>query len=53
LQAAPRDDLTPRRTLQRQILLAAAIERGDPHSGVVGAARRGDFLNTIVTTASR
>jgi outer membrane PBP1 activator LpoA protein len=39
LQAAPRDDLTPRRTLWHQILLAAAIERGNP--GVLGAARRG------------
>ena len=51
------DDLTPRRALVRQILLAAAaIERGDPMTaGMVGgaleAARRGGFLNTVVTTA--
>ena len=45
LQAAPRDDLTPRRTLWHQILLAAAIERGNPGvlAGVLGAARRGGF----------
>ena len=51
------EDLTPRRALVRQILLAAAaIERGDPMTaGMVGealeAARRGGFLNTVVTTA--
>jgi LuxR family transcriptional regulator, maltose regulon positive regulatory protein len=50
-------DLTSRRALERQILLAAAaIERGDPMatgvlSGVLDAARRGGFLNTVVTTA--
>jgi LuxR family transcriptional regulator, maltose regulon positive regulatory protein len=57
LQALPPDDLTPRRALERQILLAAAaIERGDPMtagvlSGALDAARRGGFLNTVVTTA--
>ena len=56
LQALP-SDLTPRRALERQILLAAAaIERGNPAatgtlSGVLDAARRGGFLNTVVTTA--
>jgi LuxR family transcriptional regulator, maltose regulon positive regulatory protein len=51
------DDLTPRRALVRQLLLAAAaIERGDPTAaGVVGAAihlaRREGYLNTAVTTA--
>jgi LuxR family maltose regulon positive regulatory protein len=50
-------DLTPRRTLQRQILLAAAaIERGDPMTagimaGVIDTGRREGFLNTIVSTA--
>ena len=57
LQAAPLADLTPRRTLVRQILLAAAaIDRGDPAApaivgGVLGVARRDGFLNTVVTTA--
>jgi hypothetical protein len=57
LQAAPQADLTPRRTLMRQILLAtAAIGRGDPGisgivAGVLGVARRGGFLNTVLTTA--
>jgi LuxR family transcriptional regulator, maltose regulon positive regulatory protein len=57
LQAAPRADLTPRRALVRQILLAAAaIGRGDPATagilaGALGAARRDGFLNTVVTTA--
>ena len=57
LQSPLLDDLTPRRALVRQILLAAAaIERGDPMTaGMVGgaleAARRGGFLNTVVTTA--
>jgi LuxR family transcriptional regulator, maltose regulon positive regulatory protein len=51
------DDLTPRRTLVRQLLLAAAaIERGDPTAaGVLGgalqAARQKGYLNTVVTTA--
>ncbi len=50
-------DLTPRRALIRQILMAAAaIERGDPlAAGILGgaleAARHGGFLNTVVTTA--
>ena len=50
------DDLTPRRALIRQLLLAAAaIERDDPMtasilSGAVQTARRGGFLNTVVTT---
>ena len=57
LQAPPLGDLTPRRALVRQILLAAAaIERGDPMAaGIVGdalhTARREGFLNTVVTTA--
>ena len=57
LQAAPLGDLTPRRALVRQILLdAAAIGRGDPMAagivaGALGTARRGGFLNTVVTTA--
>jgi LuxR family maltose regulon positive regulatory protein len=50
-------ELTPRRALVRRLLLAAAaIERGDPTTaGIVAsaldAARRGGFLNTVVTTA--
>ena len=57
LQSPPLGDLTPRRALERQILLAAAaIERGDPMAagilgGVVQTARREGFLNTVVTTA--
>jgi LuxR family maltose regulon positive regulatory protein len=57
LQAVPLDDLSPRRELQRQILLAAAaIERGDPSTGrivagVLDTARRGGYLHTVVTTA--
>jgi LuxR family maltose regulon positive regulatory protein len=57
LQSPSLGDLTPRRALVRQILLAAAaIVRGDPMAGgVVGgaleAARHGGFLNTVVTTA--
>jgi LuxR family maltose regulon positive regulatory protein len=49
--------LTPRAALVRQILLAgAAIQGGDPTAaiimnGVLEAARRGGFLDTIVTTA--
>ena len=48
--------LTPRTALVRQVLLAAAaIERGDPEAagivgGVLQAARREGFLNTVVTT---
>ena len=50
-------DLTPRRALVRQILLAAAaIARDDPVTaglvgGVLDTARRGGFLQTVVTTA--
>ena len=50
-------DLTPRRALVRQLLLAAAaIERGDPMTaGIVGSAlqtaHEGRFLSTVVTTA--
>jgi LuxR family transcriptional regulator, maltose regulon positive regulatory protein len=49
--------LTPRAALVRQILLAgAAIQGGDPTAaiimnGVLEAARRGGFLDTVVTTA--
>jgi LuxR family transcriptional regulator, maltose regulon positive regulatory protein len=59
LQALPRADLTPRRALVRQILLAAtAVERHDPMTpsilaGAVDTARRGGFLNTVVTTAAQ
>ena len=55
--ALPPTDLTPRRALIRQILLAAtAVECGDPMTPAVLAdavdtARRGRFLNTVVTTA--
>ena len=57
LQAPSPGDLTPRRALTRQLLMAAAaIERGDPMAaGILGgaleAARAGGFLNTVVTTA--
>jgi LuxR family maltose regulon positive regulatory protein len=57
VQSAPADDLTPRRVLVRQILLAAAaIERGDPMAagimaGVLQTARREGFRNTVVMTA--
>jgi LuxR family maltose regulon positive regulatory protein len=57
LQSLSLGDLTPRRALVRQILLAAAaIVRGDPMAaGILGgaleAARHGGFLNTVVTTA--
>ena len=53
----PPAELTPRRALVRQILLAAAaIERGDPAAagilgGAIQAARGEGFLNTVVTTA--
>jgi LuxR family transcriptional regulator, maltose regulon positive regulatory protein len=56
LQALPAASLTPRRELLRQILLAAVgLERGDPAAagtvgGVLQLARRGGFLNTVVTT---
>jgi LuxR family transcriptional regulator, maltose regulon positive regulatory protein len=57
LQSPSPGDLTPRRALVQQILLAAAaIVRSDPMAaGIVGgtleAARHGGFLNTVVTTA--
>ena len=57
LQSSSLADLTPRRALVRQLLLAAAaIRRGDPMTasilgGALEAARRGGFLNTVVTTA--
>ena len=56
LQAPSLGELTPRRALVRQVLLAAAaIERGDPLTasivaGVLQVARAGGFLNTVVTT---
>jgi LuxR family maltose regulon positive regulatory protein len=49
--------LTPRRALERQVLLAAAaIGRGDPLAagilgGVLHTARQGRFLHTVVTAA--
>jgi LuxR family transcriptional regulator, maltose regulon positive regulatory protein len=57
LRSLSPDELTPRRALEYQILQAAvAIERGDPMTagimgGVLHAARRGGFCNTVVTTA--
>jgi LuxR family transcriptional regulator, maltose regulon positive regulatory protein len=57
LRSPSLDDLTPRRVLEREILLAAAaIERGDPMAegilgGVLQTARREGYLNTLVTTA--
>ncbi len=51
------DDLTPRRALVRQLLLAAAaIERGDPMAaaivgGAIQTARHEGYLNTVVSTA--
>ena len=57
LQALSSASLTPRRELTRQILLAAAaMERADPTvvgilGGALQLARRGGFLNTVVTTA--
>jgi len=53
----PAADLTPRAALVRQVLLAgAAIQGGDPTAaiimhGLLEAARRGRFLDTVVTTA--
>jgi LuxR family maltose regulon positive regulatory protein len=50
-------ELTPRRALEHQVLLAAAaIGRGDPVAvGILGGAlhtaRQGRFLNTVVTAA--
>jgi LuxR family transcriptional regulator, maltose regulon positive regulatory protein len=57
LQAAALGDLTPRQTLVRQLLLAAAaIERGGSAAAgmlvrALHAARSQGFLNTVVTTA--
>ncbi len=57
LRSTSPGDLTPRRALVRQILLAAAaIEREDPMTagmlaGVLETGRREGFLNTIVSTA--
>jgi LuxR family transcriptional regulator, maltose regulon positive regulatory protein len=57
LQALPPEGFTPRRALERQILMAAAaIGRGDPAAAVIvgdvmHTARRDGFLNTVVTTA--
>jgi len=57
LQSSSLGDLTPRRALVRELLLAGtAIERGDPMTAsALGAAlhsARGEgFINTIVTTA--
>ena len=57
LQSPSLGDLTPRRALVRQVLLAAAaIERGDPMTasilgGVLHTARGEGFINTVVTTA--
>ena len=57
LRSAPLGDLTPRHTLVRQLLLlAAAIERGDPLTAsalgeALHTARHGGFVNTVVTTA--
>ncbi len=59
LQAPSPGELTPRRALVRQVLLAAvAIERSDPGAasivaGVLQAARLGGFLNTVVGTDPR
>jgi LuxR family transcriptional regulator, maltose regulon positive regulatory protein len=57
LRAPALADLTPRRALVRQLLLAgAAIARGDPMAdsilgGALHTARNAGFLNTVVTTA--
>ena len=57
LQALSGESLTPRRELTRQLLLAAAaLERAEPNvvgilGGALQLARRGGFLNTVVTTA--
>lgn len=57
LQAPSLGDLTPRRALVRQLLLAAAaIGRGDPMTASIlgealSTARRGGFCHTVVTTA--
>ena len=57
LHSPPSGDLTPRRALVRQLVLAAAaIERGDPMAasiigGAVHIAREEGYLNTIISTA--
>jgi LuxR family maltose regulon positive regulatory protein len=57
VQALSPDDLTLRRGLVRQLLLAAAaIGRGDPMAASIlgsalATARSGGFCNTVVTTA--
>ena len=57
LQSPALGDLTPRRALMRQILLAAAaIGRDDPMAAsimgsVIQTARHGGFLSTVVTAA--
>jgi LuxR family maltose regulon positive regulatory protein len=57
LQSPVLGDLTPRRALVRELLLAAtAIERGDPAAAsilgsVLHSARGEGFINTVVTTA--
>jgi ATP/maltotriose-dependent transcriptional regulator MalT len=59
LQASSLGDMTPRRTLVRQLLLAAAaIGRGDPMAASIlgralATARHWGFCNTVVTTASQ
>ncbi len=59
LQSPTLANLTPRRALMRQLLLAAAaIGRGDPMAAsilgdAIQTARRGGFLNTVVTAASQ
>jgi LuxR family transcriptional regulator, maltose regulon positive regulatory protein len=59
LRAPSLGELTPRRDLVRQLLLAAAaIGRGDLRAAdgavadALGAARREGFLNTVITTAA-
>jgi LuxR family maltose regulon positive regulatory protein len=57
LRSQSTGELTPRRALMHQLLLAAAaIARGDPAAasivgGALQAARQGGFLNTVVTAA--
>jgi LuxR family transcriptional regulator, maltose regulon positive regulatory protein len=57
LEALDPGGLTPRRALTRQLLLAAAaIERDDAATASIladafAAARRGGFLNTVITAA--
>jgi LuxR family transcriptional regulator, maltose regulon positive regulatory protein len=58
LRALSPEELTPRRELVRQLLLAAAAIRGGDSraadgllAGALGAARRERFLHTVITTA--